>query len=663
MDTNINSNCLFYIVNSNITSSLSMKKQLELIIQPKVIDHLGIKMYQKPVDVIAEFIANAWDADSESVDIMINENSITISDKGLGMTYEQCQSFFLTVGRDRRFETGKEISDEKKRPILGRKGIGKFAGFGIAKIVEIKTISEADGELTSFQMNIDEILKFDASGKAKKPITVYEYKEPSSKRKKEHGTIVSLLGVDNKAIDLILFKEELARRFLLTQSYNDFKITVNSEKLPECFNDELEYIFPRNLTMEERNKIPNLESVDANGWAIETFEGHKIAWRVGFFEDPIETEELRGISIFVKGKLAQKPFFFDITGGISGQHGLEYMTGQIKMDFIDEGAIDLIATERQRINLQTPLGRKIREWGIEKIKLLSSFWKKKRSDQRLKEIEDKLGGFKDRLDALPSSERQTVKSVLRKIASFERLGKQRFQDWCNAILTSWETGRLKDLITELSQAKDLDEYKFLELLSEADVLTALNIAESIKTKIYAISELKNRVASGQLENKVRDYIYERPWLIHPKWERFQKERSVEKLIKDLGITHLDSEVFNGRVDLALSSGDQLLLVEFIRPGIEIDLDHLKRIDLYVTDIRNRISKETANPIRHLNNAYVIADNKKDTELIHSIISDLEKKGILIMKWETLIEQALKQWSEYLDLLKKRNPKDKRIQGL
>ena len=112
---------------------MNATKELKLIIQPKVIDHLGIKMYQKPVDVISEFVANAWDADSEVVEIKIENNVIKIIDRGIGMTFKQCQDFFLTVGRDRRKELAKEVSEEKKRPILGRKGIGKFSGFGIAK--------------------------------------------------------------------------------------------------------------------------------------------------------------------------------------------------------------------------------------------------------------------------------------------------------------------------------------------------------------------------------------------------------------------------------------------------------------------------------------------------------------------------------------------------
>ena len=347
-----------------------MGKELKLIIQPKVIDHLGIKMYQKPVDVIAEFIANTWDADSEIAEVTINDDSIVVTDRGIGMTFQQCQDYFLTVGRDRRKETGKEMTDEKKRPILGRKGIGKFSGFGIAKTIEVKTTSKNDGESTSFRMHIQEILEYDASGKDDKPIMVIDYKEPSETNKTCHGTMVSLIGIDGRSIDKEKCKEELARRFLLSQSYGDFKITVNNENLPESFSDEMEFIFPRDLSAEEKEKIPNLQRIDNKGWAEEKFNGYQILWRIGFYEEPIETEELRGISIFAKDKLAQKPFFFDLAGGINSQFGIEYMTGQIKMDFIDEGANDLIATERQRINLQTDLGKKIKEWGIARIKLL-----------------------------------------------------------------------------------------------------------------------------------------------------------------------------------------------------------------------------------------------------------------------------------------------------
>ena len=44
-------------------------RRLRLRFHGRVIDHLGIDMYQSPVAAVAEIISNAWDADAESVSI------------------------------------------------------------------------------------------------------------------------------------------------------------------------------------------------------------------------------------------------------------------------------------------------------------------------------------------------------------------------------------------------------------------------------------------------------------------------------------------------------------------------------------------------------------------------------------------------------------------
>lgn len=640
-----------------------MNKNLKLVIQPKVIDHLGIKMYQKPVDVISEFIANSWDADAVDVNIDIQDNSILVTDDGIGMTFKECQDFYLTVGRNRREDTGSDFSPEKKRPVLGRKGIGKFAGFGIAKSITVETISKKNGELTTFKMNIDEILAHDAALKDEKPIEIISSKDPDDSKKSNHGTTVILDGLNINVDDIPEFIRELSRRFLLTQISDDFKIIINDSALPKSFNEDMEFVFPTDLRNYEMEKFPNIEKITEEGWAIENFNGENIKWRIGFFEDTIKSDELRGVSIFAKGKLAQKPFNFELTGGISGQNALEYMTGQVIMDFIDVGDNDLIATERQRINLQTPLGKKIKEWGIETIKQLALIWKKRRSEERIKELNDKVSGFRDRLDDLPSTERKTVESVLKKIASFSRLGKNRFHEWSNAILTSWETGRLKNLFSEISEIEDLDETRFIELLTEADVLTALNMAELIQTKILTISKLKQLVDTKELENDVRDFIYQHPWLIHPKWESFNKERRVTNLINDIGAKYLKGNDFKGRVDLILSSGETLLLVEFMRPGLKLDRDHLVRCEDYVVEIREALKRETGNTIKKLPHAYVIADDKENSTTITKRIEKLNDDNIHVLTWNSLVEEALHQYREHLDIIKARNPKDKRIQDL
>lgn len=227
-----------------------MNRKLSLKIQPRVIDHLGIKMYQKPVDVISEFIANAWDADAENVSVDVSDDKIVIADDGHGMTFCECQDNFLTVGRNRRLTTKSDKSKSKKRPVLGRKGIGKFAGFGIAQKIEVETTSSDNGELTTFSMDISKILDADADGVDEKVIDVLRYSGPSSENASKHGTLIRLFGI-TAIPEVDTFMQDLSRRFLLVKSNGgDFSVKVNGELLPEPFSDAVEFLFPRDLTDE-----------------------------------------------------------------------------------------------------------------------------------------------------------------------------------------------------------------------------------------------------------------------------------------------------------------------------------------------------------------------------------------------------------------------------
>lgn len=117
-------------------------KEFNLEFSNRVIEHLGIKLYQnKPTNVVAEFVSNSWDADAEKVRINLMagpEISITITDDGRGMTRDELTDEFLIIGRNRRGSPSGKTKGA--RPLMGRKGIGKLAGFGIAHTVDILSV-------------------------------------------------------------------------------------------------------------------------------------------------------------------------------------------------------------------------------------------------------------------------------------------------------------------------------------------------------------------------------------------------------------------------------------------------------------------------------------------------------------------------------------------
>ena len=99
-----------------------------------VLNHLGINLYSNTPAVLSEVVANAWDADAKNVSIDIDKSNdeITITDNGHGMTISDANEKLLMVGYRRR-EMGNAITELFKRPVMGRKGIGKLSLFSIAK--------------------------------------------------------------------------------------------------------------------------------------------------------------------------------------------------------------------------------------------------------------------------------------------------------------------------------------------------------------------------------------------------------------------------------------------------------------------------------------------------------------------------------------------------
>jgi hypothetical protein len=643
-------------------------RQLHIKFHGRIIDHLGIQMYQSPTAAIAELIANSWDADAEMVlvtlpDALNDDATIVIEDNGTGMTFDDCEERYLNVGYGRRGNDPNEKSPGKNRPILGRKGIGKFAGFGIAKIIRVETVSGETGEKTVFELDINTLRgeEYVAEGGT---IDVIEYLEPDEARKTEHGTriILKTLMLGQRPSPTV-FAKSMGRRFLLHQRADDFLLLINGTGLPDDEEGStVEFIFPKDYT--DDDKPANL-TIDDDGWGEEKLSnGQSIKWRFQFYEKPINDEELQGVSIFTHGKLAQTPFFFNLTGGLGGQHGQEYLSGQVQADYLDELETDIISPERQRINWGLAESLPLLEWGQARVKSLFEIWKRFRAEKKVAVLDQKLTPFGERLGKLPNHDQKIIRRALLKLAAIPTLGSQRFVSLAESLLLAWEGGRLKDLIDTVGSTEDMSEGELLGILVEANVLTALHTAEAVKAKLLVIAGLHERIKNRELENAVRDYIAKDPWLVSPQWEFFQKELSVQNLVKAAAKTaRLDESVdWEKRVDLVLSSGDTLLIIEFMRPGLTIDWDHIERFDQYVTALRVQLEGNTALQYKKVV-GYLVADNLARTPIVLNRLNRIQKDDMYALDWETLLRQATVKWKDFLDVLITRAPEDDRLRAL
>ena len=117
-------------------------------IDSRILELLGPNLYTNIYYVLAELIANAYDADAHNVYIFSEDNAIRIEDDGHGMSYSKGGiGKYLSVAKLSR------LNDEDTKTTLGRlkmgrKGIGKLAALSVSENVNILTV--ADGEKSGF---------------------------------------------------------------------------------------------------------------------------------------------------------------------------------------------------------------------------------------------------------------------------------------------------------------------------------------------------------------------------------------------------------------------------------------------------------------------------------------------------------------------------------
>ena len=105
--------------------------------------------------------------------------------------------------------------------MLGRKGIGKFAGFGIAQVIVVETVAKATGEKTAFRLDLGRI-RGESYFSGKIEVDVVQRLAPDDDRKKEHGTKVTLEQLTIGRAPDARFPRSMSRRFLLHQRVDDF---------------------------------------------------------------------------------------------------------------------------------------------------------------------------------------------------------------------------------------------------------------------------------------------------------------------------------------------------------------------------------------------------------------------------------------------------------
>lgn len=615
-----------------------------------LIKHLGLQMYSGPVPAIAELIANAWDAMSKNVKISLPTgrpftvtDEIIVEDDGHGMTYAECNSRYLVVGRDRRDELG-DLSDTFKgmarRKVMSRKGIGKLAGFGIASIVEVRTIK--NGQVTHFRMD------FDAMTKGKGYVDKYEPELLADNGKstaEKPGTKITLKKLRvTKSADEKGFRLSMARRFAVLSDPN-FSVILNGKEIKK---EEMPFQF----------RYPKKPGV----WNKETVPGAgEIKWWVGFTEKPIADEEARGLVVFARGKLVQAPWFFDLSGGTSGQHGMQYMTGEMQADFLDstEGE-DLIATDRANVLWEeNASATALKIWGQKKVKDLLKEWAELRSKEKRERPE--IVKYLAYGEKLPPREKKIYRDFVEKITSIPQMDddEETLDQLARFGYNALTNQHFFEMIKQINAASPSDSAKIGEVLEQWDIIEAITAAQQVKGRVEIIRKFEEMIKKGVPEKPdMQDYMKAHPWLLDPAWAPMQHEKSLDSILeKEFKSKKTKTKEGQLRLDyFCLAAANQCQIIDLKRPGLKVGRKELQQIQGYVTFLREEAKKTSQRDVRfdRVEGILIYSDIANN---LGSFIDDLENSGIKVMRYGDLLRRTETLHKEFLDVVKSRAPAD------
>ncbi len=621
------------------------------------VDKLGVKLYDRVSAVIAEIIANSYDADATEVTVrapmgeLLSTKSkgvitdrgyvIEVEDDGVGMTAEQVNEFYLKVGKERRSDPKRgDLSKIYKRRVMGRKGVGKLAPFGVCEKIEVITAggnackyTDAKGVEKTGYLTCHLILERRA--------ILSETDEPyfppigslDGTYRPKAGTIIRMTIFDYRHVPTIVdFERQMAQRFGLQSAkwsiaLRDINKKSNQEGY-ECsvgeFQIEANSATKITFSREAKAKEDSSKSTDYTvtgppnidlGDLLPGFEHegrfYPVTGWVGYAPKPYKDELMAGIRIYCRGKIAAQTKLFDLTAGFTGEHDVRsYLIGELHTPWLDE-AEDLIRTDRQDILWSHDLGQSFEKWGQSLVKLLGkitrepmrvSAWEKFQEESKIEQKVEAAYPGKDNKE-IREQTMEMAETIAKAARKDELEDPETIECFVQLSLLLGPHITLDRKLKQAAGSKDRPMSVVSEVLKTARIAELASFGRIVDDRVRVIETIeKLKDDKTTQEAELQKLLTEAPWLINPAWSPITANQSFEslrtefvKFYKDRtkkDIVLHDFSDSTKRADFVLSSQDDTVqIIEIKRPKHKLANEEMERIVRYHDLMRDFLKEE------------------------------------------------------------------------
>lgn len=570
--------------------------KFQMSINLQVLNHLGLNLYSNTSAVLSEVVANAWDADAREVHICINNDSIIITDNGTGMDLSDINNKYLTVGYQKRSESG--LSPIFNRPVMGRKGIGKLSLFSIANI--IKVYSRKNDEINGFEIDTNSLKK------AIKTNDTYFPKElqTTNMEFRENGTVIVLNDLKKKRTASLAkhLRKRLARRFAIIGEKNNFKVFIDDKEIlvsdrnylskAQCLwiylPEENSAEYEDALLKQTKNEKIKLKKVRPSTIRIDE-ENYGVSGWIATCAEPNELdddENLNRIVIMVRGKMAKEDIFSEI--GTTALYS-KYIFGELSADFLDlDNEIDITTSSRQDFFEDDERYIALKEFIKKELSTIRSDWEDVRSNTGEAEA-CKYTVVSDWYNDLQGDDKRSAKKLFGKINQLTVEKDEKKELFKHGVL-AFESFKIKNELSQLEEISAENITAFLEVAGRLDNIEATMYYQIVQERLAIIQKMKDVVSDGSLEKVVQEHLSKNLWLLDPSWDRGTEAPIVEQAFKtqfDIIDAGLTQEEKDARLDIRYKKASNKHLIIELKRG-----DRIVKTDELSAQVRKYFSATT-----------------------------------------------------------------------
>jgi len=618
-----------------------------------VLNHLGLNLYSNVSAVLSEVVANAWDADAEKVTIKITQDSIIITDTGHGMNLSDVNEKFLTVGYRRRDHPDERFTPKYKRPVMGRKGIGKLSLFSIAQHIEI--FSVRGGSRNAFAMDVDVIKKRIANGQA----TYHPTELPTFPNDLKKGTRIVLTGLKKSVFQTrAALIKRLARRFSVLGSSHHFDIQVDSHLVTVVDRDyfhKIQFLWTYGDDGDEIAGYCGSGLQEHQERDNDVFSGkYKIGGWIGTVRESgalkDEFDNLNRILIMVRGKLAQEDVLDVFNEG--GMY-TKYLIGEIHADFLDlDDEEDIATSSRQRIVEDDPRYTHLLNFLRKELKNIQNQWTDLRNEEGQKKALE-IVAVKKWFDSLPAASRKRAKSLFGKINQLTIDSEDDRRRLFKHSILAFESLRYRENLDLLDKISADNLPAFTEAFSNLDDLEATLYYQIVSERVEVINVLQDKVQDNALEKLIQEHVFKHLWLLDPSWERATTTAYMEQQVQqefkkiDAGLTPAE---LKGRLDIKYQkTSGRHVIIELKRAQRKLDTTEIfKQASKYHSALKKLLAKIKSNdPIEVICVVGQPLSDWGEPQGRDESDKTLAAKNIRVTMYNELIDNAHKAYSDFL----------------